>query len=82
MKTTEKLVMMANQIASFFAAQGPDRAVPQIAKHIKDFWDPRMRAGIAAHIASGGTGLSPLALTALKTIRSDVDHTITRSAPE
>jgi formate dehydrogenase subunit delta len=66
---TEKLVMMANQIAAFFAAQGEARAVPQIAKHIESFWDPRMRAAISSHVAAGGTGLEPLALTALMTVK-------------
>lgn len=61
----EKLVMMANQIARFFAAQGEARAVPQIADHIRQFWDPRMRRAIDAHLASGGAGLEPLAKAAL-----------------
>ena len=61
----EKLVMMANQIAGFFAAQGEARAVPQIAEHIRQFWDPRMRREIAAHLAVGGAGLDPLAKAAL-----------------
>ena len=43
MHTDEKLVMMANQIAAFFAAQGEERAVPAIADHIRKFWDPEMR---------------------------------------
>jgi formate dehydrogenase subunit delta len=43
MQTDEKLVYMANQIASFFAAQGEDKAVPAIADHIRRFWDPAMR---------------------------------------
>jgi formate dehydrogenase subunit delta len=60
-----KLVMMANQIARFFAAQGEQRAVPQIADHIRQFWDPRMRREIAAHVAGGGVGLDPLARAAL-----------------
>ena len=42
--------MMANQIAAFFAAQGEERAVPQIADHINKFWDPRMRKEISAHV--------------------------------
>jgi formate dehydrogenase subunit delta len=61
----EKLVMMANQIARFFAAQGEQRPVPQIADHIRQFWDPRMRRAIAAHITDGGAGLDPLAKSAL-----------------
>ena len=63
---TEKLVMMVNQIALFFAAQGEKRAIPQIARHIERFWDPRMRAAMAAHVRAGGAGLQPLALAALR----------------
>jgi formate dehydrogenase subunit delta len=43
MDTGDKLVMMANQIAAAFAAQGEARAVPAIADHIRKFWDPAMR---------------------------------------
>ena len=67
--TNDKLVMMANQIAKFFETQGEVRAIPQIAKHIQDFWDPRMRKAIQEHIAKGGAGLDPLALAALKTLQ-------------
>ena len=52
MQTSEKLVYMANQIASFFAAQGEAKAVPAIADHIQKFWDPDMRRkflGVADH---------------------------------
>lgn len=65
---TKKLVMMANQIAAFFAAQGEERAIPQITKHIESFWDPRMRAAIRAHVAAGGAGLQPLTLAALRRV--------------
>ncbi len=43
MNTDEKLVYMANQIASFFVSQGEAKAVPAIADHIRKFWDPEMR---------------------------------------
>jgi formate dehydrogenase subunit delta len=55
----EKLVMMANQIGTFFVSQKGDEAVHGIADHIKKFWDPRMRAAILKHLESGGEGLSP-----------------------
>jgi formate dehydrogenase subunit delta len=61
----EKLVMMANQNAKAFAPQGEARAVPQIAADIRQFWDPRMRRAIDAHLAAGGAGLDPLAREAL-----------------
>jgi formate dehydrogenase subunit delta len=44
--------------------------VPQIADHIRQFWDPRMRRVIAAHVAEGGAGLDPLAKAALGSIAS------------
>jgi len=64
-----KLVMMANQIAKAFAIQGEARAVPQIVQHIRKFWDPRMRAGIQAHVAGGGAGLEPLAVKAVQQLQ-------------
>ncbi|MBS9477441.1 formate dehydrogenase subunit delta [Ancylobacter radicis] len=66
--TMDRLVYMANQIGKFFASQKQGKAVTGIAKHIKDFWDPRMRARMEDHIAAGGEGLDPLVLEALKTL--------------
>ena len=37
------LVRMANQIAAYFKSYPGDEAVAEIAKHLKSFWDPRMR---------------------------------------
>ena len=59
--TEETLVRMANQIADFFKAQPGDDAVAGAAEHIRRFWDPRMRAKMAEHLAHGGDGLNPLA---------------------
>ncbi len=39
--TTDRLVYMANQMATFFMAQPHDAAVAGVADHIKKFWDPR-----------------------------------------
>ena len=66
--TTDKLVMQANQIAAFFAAQGEARAIPQIATHITKFWDPRMRALMRSHLASGGAGLQALTRAAFDSL--------------
>jgi formate dehydrogenase subunit delta len=54
-----KLVTMANQIGHFFAHKGA-AAPPLIAAHIIDFWTPRMREQLRAHVAAGGAGLEPL----------------------
>lgn len=66
MQRDEKLVMMANQIAKNVAIQGDERAIATIADHIARFWDPRMRAAIAAHLAAGGADLDPLARAAIE----------------
>ena len=64
----DKLIRMANQIAAFHASQrGP--AAPAVAAHINDFWEPRMRAALLAHIAAGGAGLRPEVVAAGDLIR-------------
>ena len=62
----EKLVKMANQIGTFFAAQRHSDAVAGTAEHLKKFWDPRMRAGIIDHVAHGGAGLDVVPLQAVQ----------------
>jgi formate dehydrogenase subunit delta len=59
--TPDTLVRMANQIADFFKAQPGEDAIAGTADHIRRFWDPRMRAKMAEHLAHGGEGLTPLA---------------------
>ena len=62
----DKLVMMANQIAQYFAPQGEAKAVPQIAQHLVEFWDPRMRREIAAVAKRADSGLHPMARAAVE----------------
>jgi len=62
---SEDIVRMANQIASFFAPFPREEALAGIAGHIHDFWDPRMRGALRAHLAAGGDGLSPLVVEAM-----------------
>ena len=59
MSHDDRLVYMANQIGKFFQSQGHDKAVSGVADHIKKFWDPRMLAGIYAHLDAGGADLDP-----------------------
>jgi formate dehydrogenase subunit delta len=66
MSSPEKLIYMANQIATFFESQGPDKAVAGTADHLKKFWDPRMRAQIVAHVKAGGSGLDSVARNAIE----------------
>lgn len=61
----EKMVMMANQIATFFDTQ-PGDAPMMIAGHLRDYWEPRMRAQLAEYLQSGGQGLKPSVLAAAR----------------
>jgi formate dehydrogenase subunit delta len=65
MNTTDHLIKMANQIAANLAAQGQDVAIRETAQHIIDFWDPRMKAGIAG---ADHAQLSPIALAAVEIV--------------
>jgi formate dehydrogenase subunit delta len=70
--TPDKLVYMANQIATFFTSQGEGQgegAAARIADHLAKFWDPRMRQALLAHDAGGGEGLSPSAREAVALLR-------------
>lgn len=60
------LIRMANQIADYYKAYPEAEAVAGVSDHIRSFWDPRMRQGLARHVAAGGAGLQPLALTAMR----------------
>ncbi len=65
-----KLVKMANEIGMFFEAD-PDRAagLEGVAGHLARFWEPRMRRELLAHVDSGGDGLRPLVLEAVRANR-------------
>lgn len=66
---TDRLVLMLNQIATFFASQPGSDQAERVAQHLRDYWDPRMRAGLAQHLSeTGGAGLSPLALRAAQSL--------------
>ncbi|HTW85709.1 MAG TPA: formate dehydrogenase subunit delta [Candidatus Sulfotelmatobacter sp.] len=65
----ERLVTMANQIASFYEPQ-PDRATAAnaVAGHLRRFWAPAMRRDLQLHVdQTGGEGVSALVLEALRT---------------
>jgi formate dehydrogenase subunit delta len=70
--TTEKLVRMANQIATFFLSQPDAVRIEGVANHINKFWEPRMRRELFEHIDKGGEGLLPLVLEASKVIKRPV----------
>lgn len=67
----EKLVVMANQIGTFFEAM-PDRdqAVADIANHLRRSWEPRMRRQILGCLGTPDEAqLKPLVRAALLVLR-------------
>ena len=61
------LIVMANRIGDFFAAQ-PDRdeALAGIADHIRKFWVPRMRSELLAAVGTeSGAQLHEIVAAAL-----------------
>lgn len=65
MSGDDKLVLMANQIAAFFAAYPADQARAGVHDHIASFWTPGMRRRLTALVAARSPALSPLVLGAL-----------------
>lgn len=66
----EKLERMANQIASFYLTQPEAERVPAVTKHLRDFWEPRMKKELFEMIDAGGAGLDPLVLQAAAKLRA------------
>jgi len=67
----DKLVYMANQIATFFGSQPREDQVARTAGHLRDYWDPRMRAELLKIAESGASGLTPLAAAAAERLRAE-----------
>ncbi len=67
----DRLVTMANQISLFFESRPSDEeTVAGIADHLRRFWEPRMRARIAEHVAAGGEGLRDPARRAVERLQA------------
>ncbi len=75
----EKLVRMANQIAVFFATQPGSDQPDRVAQHLRDYWDPRMRAELAALVADPASGLSPLARDGAALLAEPADDAAART---
>jgi formate dehydrogenase subunit delta len=70
--TDDNLIRMANQIGIFFESM-PDRAeaLEGIARHLKNFWDPRMRRALLAQVdAADNPGLHDIVLAAVREHRA------------
>lgn len=71
--TVADIVRMANQISDFFNAYPHDQAVQETATHLRNFWDPRMRAQLSDHLGAGGEGLSKTALEAARHLEKEAE---------
>lgn len=60
----DKIVYMANQIATFFESQPEKDRLEGVVTHLEDFWDPRMHRQLFEIIDAGGKDLSPLIIEA------------------
>lgn len=60
----DKMVHMANQIATFFKTQPGNQAAERVAAHLRDFWEPRMRDQLRRYVNDGGAGLDPVVIEA------------------
>ena len=69
--TLSDIVRMANQICDFFNAYTHEEAVRETANHLRNFWDPRMRAQLSDHLSAGGEGLSETALEAARLLEEE-----------
>lgn len=67
-----RLVKMANEIGTFFeGAEHHHEAVASIAAHLRNFWEPRMRAQIIEHARHGEGELKDIVKEAVLTLDSN-----------
>ncbi|GAA1178798.1 formate dehydrogenase subunit delta [Pseudonocardia alaniniphila] len=57
-------VRLANEVAEQFGHKPLEVAAAEVAAHLRDFWEPRMKRALREHVAEGGDGLDPVALRA------------------
>lgn len=63
--SVERLVIMTNDIAAFFAAAETGADAPRaVATHLQQFWPAAMRRQLVDHLQAGGAGLTALAAQA------------------
>jgi formate dehydrogenase subunit delta len=70
MDTKTHLLQMAKQIADNFSGYGPEVATEKVTKHLKSFWEPRMKAALFAHLDEGGADLPPVVKEAATRLRA------------
>lgn len=64
----DKIVRMANQIATFFKSQPEAERAAGVANHINKFWEPRMRRQFFEELEKGAP-FDPLVKEAANLVR-------------
>jgi formate dehydrogenase subunit delta len=66
------LIKMANEITSFWEGEvGQEKAAPEVATHLKRYWEPRMRAQMIGYFEERkGAGLNDIAKAAIALLAS------------
>jgi formate dehydrogenase subunit delta len=67
--TREKLVRMANQIATFFDSKPREEGIAGVAEHINKFWEPRMRRQLFEMLDDGTEHFNELVVAAAAKIK-------------
>ena len=48
-----------------------DAAAADVAKHLRSFWDPKMRADLVAYVDAAPAGVDPIVERAVELLRAD-----------
>ena len=75
MTPNDNLIRMANHIGTFFESM-PDRpeAMEGLVKHLKSFWDPRMRKAFLAKVdGPENSQISDIVLSAVRAHRALIE---------
>jgi formate dehydrogenase subunit delta len=72
--TESPQIRLANDIAAQFRHRPPVEAASEVADHIQQFWEARMRADLLAQIAAGSEGddrIDPIVFAAAELLRTN-----------
>ncbi len=75
---SDKLVVMANQIAAFFRAYPATEAMTGVREHLEAFWTPGMRATLARRVQENPAGVEGLVVAALAGPQQEAESPITK----
>ena len=70
-QTTSSCAWRAAEICDQVRHKPVDVAAAAVATHLRNFWDPRMRADLAAYVDAGPRDLDPIVAKAVELLRAD-----------